>query len=219
MSAFFFANSFYFKFISWLGIFIQGTLQMSNFDFIVNDYSGTMPSPDQTKAVIQFMEDSPAMEEWEYDQFLRMRKAINRIFNDPYHVTCFADDIGRGYTANIMDRQTPTDLVWNMLEEYIRAHGWQKLIQRGTGFIKTVTTNKNMVTDRSHDQVYQVKLYTALTREIQSCPEYDHQFVPEAQRTEVERLVGTCGYCAEYDRCILNQKQVDRLKELGYVSV
>lgn len=132
---------------------------MSDFDFIVNDYSGSMPTPAQTKAVIKFAEDHSTMEEWEYDQFLRMRKDIERIFNDPYHVTCFADDHGQGYVASIMDRQEPTDLVWNMLEVYVQGHGWLKLTHQGTGFVKTVTYAKDLVTDRSHNQVYQVKLY------------------------------------------------------------
>lgn len=132
---------------------------MSNFDFIANDYSRLMPSPELTRAAVKFMETSPEMEEWEYDQFLRMRKNISRIFLDPYHVTCFADEIGQGYTASIMDRQEPTELVWKMLEEYVCKYGWVKLAQRGTGFVRTMTKAKDVVTDRSHNQVYQVKLY------------------------------------------------------------
>lgn len=192
---------------------------MVKYDFIVNDFGTTMPTPDCVAAGAEFLEDSPGLEEWEYDQFLSIRKDIRRIFSNPFHTTIFQDDIGRGYVANIMDRQEPSPLVWSMLEQYIKGHGWLKLTHDSTGFVKTKVTNKDILMEMSHKKVYKVKLYLSLTQEISYCPEYDHHFLPAVQRDTVEALVGTTGYCDEYDRCIVNDKQVRILKECGYVSV
>lgn len=49
--------------------------------------------------------------------------------------------------------------------------------------------------------------------ELKQCLEYEHYFVDEAHREEMERIVGTCGYCAEYDRVILNDKQKRKFEE------
>jgi hypothetical protein len=192
---------------------------MVKYDFIVNDFGTTMPTPERCAAGAEFLEDSLGLEEWEYDQFLRMRKDIGRIFSDPFHTTIFQDDIGRGYVASIMDRQVPSPLVWSMLEQFIKGHGWLKLVHSSGGFVKTKVTNKDMLMEMSHKEVYKVKLYLSLTQEIEYCPEYGHHYLPAAQREMVEALVGTTGYCDEYDRCIVNDKQVTILKGCGYVSV
>lgn len=141
-----------------------------DFDFIANDYSAQMPTPEFIKEQTKFFETMSDLSEHEYDQFVRMRRAIiDRLHAAPS--TPFDDETGQGITFSIIESHTPTSKVWDLLGTLVVCHDWETITHQHNGIIKTRHYTRGAPSHGDHAEVFELKLYT-LVKEIPDLEEY-----------------------------------------------
>lgn len=130
------------------------------FDFIADDHSNKMPTPELIKAHIKFTtEENPDLTEAEYRLFSIMRKDIIDALADPYALTPFNDDTGEGYLFTLGTKVEPSEVVWDLLKTFVVCHDWETLTFDFTGKIYCKTKQHgSTVTSEYND--YMIKLYT-----------------------------------------------------------
>lgn len=144
---------------------------LRDFDFIANDYSSAMPTPEFIKAQVAFIKSMPTLTEHEYAQFVRIRKHIVRNLNDPFNIETFDDETGMGIKFNLIDSDIPTAQVWDMLSTFVVCHDWETITHTHNGIVKTRHYTRGCPSHGEHAEVFGLKLYT-LVKEIPDLEEY-----------------------------------------------
>lgn len=130
------------------------------FDFIADDYSNKMPTPELIKAHLKFTtEENPNLTEAEYRLFSIMRKDIIDVLSNPYDLTPFNDVTGVGYLFTLGTKAEPSEAVWDLLETFVVCHDWETLTFDFDGkmFCKTKQRGSARTIERN---IYKIKLYT-----------------------------------------------------------
>lgn len=136
-------------------------------DYITDDFRDFPVSEWGIKQAFALRATYPQMENWQYVQFHRMRKSINRNFADPFDVEPFEDETGVGYVTHMSDHQDVDSLVFELLETFIKHQGFLKLHIESTGIFKVRdecrdSTGGTFTLNHVSKLTYRVKLYTSL---------------------------------------------------------
>lgn len=187
-----------------LSMFLNGTIE------------GMAPTPDVVRQAVEFRAET-GLENWEFMQYHRLRKDLVAALKDPFGVKAIDDVTGYGIKVHISDHQVPTSRVWDALNDYVLSLGWVMFTYAGTGFSRMHTYCGDIITDKSTNQHYEVKLYShrkIINYDPKEYVYYVNRRVADSLREHKIDL----SYDVVHERYTISSEDMVKLRELGYVA-
>lgn len=184
--------------------------------FLDGNIETLAPTPDVVRQAVEFRAET-GLENWEYMQYHRLRKDLVAALKDPFGVKVIDDISGYGVKVHISDHQVPTSRVWAALNDYVLSLGWVMFTHAGTGFSRTHIYCGDIITDKSTNQHYEVKLYShrkIINYDPKECVYYVNRRVADSLREHKIEF----SYDVVHNRYTISSEDMVKLRELGYVA-